>query len=108
MKWIEEDVSFELLMECTAIASKRKPSQRIPLGYLATIVEDQRTGGDSGVPDWARLPRKDDELERWAVKHQYPMPPRGMQTYREYRALLRNHIERRLNGQDGSERHADA
>ena len=108
LKWIDEGVTMELLLECTTIARRRKPKQRIPLGYLATIVEDQRSGSHNGVPDWARLPRRDEEIEPWAIKHGYPRAPRGMQTYHEYRTLLRTHIERRMNEHERGEDHAEA
>ncbi len=47
------------------------------------------------MPDWARLPRGDDELSAWAVKHGYGDAFMG-ESYKDFRDRLRGLINRRL------------
>lgn len=46
-------------------------------------------------PDWARIPRSDDDLTTWAIRHGYGQAAIG-QTFSQYRATLRDKVERRL------------
>lgn len=49
----------------------------------------------SGVPEWARLPRDDEELTPWAQRHGYGAADIGW-TYLQYRNVLRQAAEVRL------------
>lgn len=50
---------------------------------------------DKGRPDWATLPRSDDQLWDFARKHGFSGP--GSLTYQQYRRKLEREIEIRLN-----------
>lgn len=45
-------------------------------------------------PEWAKIPRDNDDLAPWAKKHGYPAPRH--ETYPQYRAKLQNAVELRL------------
>ena len=58
-------------------------------------VFNQRSGsGRAKTEDWAKVPKVDDELERWAVKHGYPKAGRTM-TYFQYRGFLFDKVKER-------------
>lgn len=57
-------------------------------------LEPPRLNGSS-KPDWAQIPRGDDDLWPWAKKHGYPNP--GSMSYYQYRQALQQAVERRLN-----------
>ena len=57
-------------------------------------LEAPRRNGSS-KPDWAQIPRSDDDLWPWAKQHGYPNP--GSLNYYQYRQTLQRAVEQRLN-----------
>ena len=97
--WLEQGLSVEFLMECVALARVRKPGkQPIAPGYLDAIVQDQKAPQQSGTPEWARMPRRDEELEQWARRNGYSGPGVGV-GYPEYRRQLQGEVEARMRKQ---------
>lgn len=48
-----------------------------------------------GLPEWARMPRDDEELPQWAQANGYGQAPVGV-SYLQFRNLLRCKVEQRL------------
>lgn len=48
-------------------------------------------------PDWAKIPRDDNQLWDFAKKYNYPGP--GHMTYSQYRQFLNSAVEKRLSGE---------
>lgn len=57
-------------------------------------LEAPRRNGSS-KPEWAQIPRSDDDLWPWAKRHGYPNP--GSLNYYQYRQTLQRAVEQRLN-----------
>lgn len=93
LSWVDRGLSLDFLLECLAIAKRKKPGQAIPVNFLDCFVNDQLSGGMHGVPAWAQIPKDDNRLWDWARLHGYSNP--GQRTHAQYRALLRSEVEKR-------------
>jgi hypothetical protein len=111
-QWVSEKTTVgeirQAMAACHGWNNGRVPDSPLLYGKFLQSVREARQrladesafaarpgGGKARTEDWARIPREDEALDRWARQHGYPGAGIGV-TYRQYRAQLQAAVGLRL------------